>query len=84
MSYHISSKLTISNCLKSPSPSIDSIDSWQAKTLLHALYEKLLFGGYRSKAFTDTEYTLSNEYGVGRHKQSEAIDEPLAILAALH
>ena len=55
--------------------------------LFHILYEQLLFGEYRLKAFAGADRALFVEYGFARHKAAidePLIDEPLAILAALH
>jgi hypothetical protein len=74
--------LTVSNCINPHSPSIDPA---QANTLCSALYDQVLYGQYNLDSFGRDEQNLFVEYGFARNKWDEpAIDEPLAILAALH
>ena len=81
MSRHISSNLTLSNYLESPSLSIDPA---QAETLCNILHEQFLYGHYVRDCLTPPQQAIFVEYGFARHRDAETvIDEPLAILAAL-
>jgi hypothetical protein len=73
--------LTIYKCPNSPSR---SIDDQQRETLSNVIYSQSLYGRYDFAAFTREDTNTFVEYGFARHRGSKpAIDEPLAILAAM-
>lgn len=62
-----------------------SIADPQKETLCDAIYDQILYGRYTLSAFSIQQKKDFVEYGVARHRPGETvIDEPLAILAAVH